>query len=364
MHSPFSRHHSRGELGRLMQQERLSNNSWRHIDGVSALADRHRMDDGTDIYGLSRDGDGHSATDMLMTSAVQNLPVTSASNTFYGSRFYSESTGACHFQSRRSSTRDFWAREEDEDVSDGEVVVSLRQATSRSRHEGAIDSYQDSHFDAEVGYEKRDESRSTLSDKSSLDNFAAQDLAEDVNLPAPPVYPYFNSIRLRTRSWQLQFVHGSTSMMGTEVLPAAWTDNYWPAGDVNSSVVDPNLGHVVHMAQPVQVGNSSSMVPVSENLGIIDFLHHWAYQGRYTHSPRPHTPRLHQVIEQEESVVKEIHHSDLKGNECDFQGLNWQVMETTRTAARRRRHRTYKNYVNCEGSDSLSVSVELHCMKN
>ncbi|KJZ76569.1 hypothetical protein HIM_03905 [Hirsutella minnesotensis 3608] len=106
---------------------------------------------------------------------------------------------------------------------------------------------------------------------------------------------------------------------------------------------------------PVQLSNPNPTILGSENLSLVDFLRDWAHRGSFSSHQRSRPPHLHEVHTQARTAIKDVTYEDLQGDECDFQGLNWTSMETTRADARARRRRTYKNYVNRAGSDALRV---------
>lgn len=107
------------------------------------------------------------------------------------------------------------------------------------------------------------------------------------------------------------------------------------------------------------ISNPNPAMFGSENLGLVDFLRHWAYQARFSSSslaPRLNAPCPEDIRRQAHETPHEIRYDDLLGDRCDMQGLDWDSMNTTRRYARQRRNDTFKNYVNKEGSDRWSVS--------
>jgi hypothetical protein len=98
----------------------------------------------------------------------------------------------------------------------------------------------------------------------------------------------------------------------------------------------------------------------SINLGLFDFLTHWAYQARFSSNssvPRANAPCPEDIRRQADTQVHDVRYDDLYGDCFDMQGLNWESMNTTREHARRERRKTFRNYVNKEGSDKWSVSA-------
>ncbi|KAL3961762.1 hypothetical protein ACCO45_003285 [Purpureocillium lilacinum] len=61
---------------------------------------------------------------------------------------------------------------------------------------------------------------------------------------------------------------------------------------------------------------------------------------------------------QAHAEIKRVIYAGLKGDECDFQGLDWAAMGTTRDAARVARLNSYRNYVNRPGSDRWTLPSE------
>ncbi|KAL7799110.1 hypothetical protein V8C37DRAFT_148175 [Trichoderma ceciliae] len=102
---------------------------------------------------------------------------------------------------------------------------------------------------------------------------------------------------------------------------------------------------------PVHMSNPNPSILGSENYGLIDFLRYWAYGNVSLSDYRLPRPGIHRVLKQATSGVERVFYSDLRGDGCDMQGLDWDSMSTTRFAARQIRRYTYKNYVNKQGSD-------------
>lgn len=96
--------------------------------------------------------------------------------------------------------------------------------------------------------------------------------------------------------------------------------------------------------------NPNSLSP--ENPQLFMFLRRWAH-APYTYP----VPYLYEVAAQEGLPERVISNDDLKGDQCDMQGLNWAAMGISRKHARARRMTTYKNYVNRPRSDDWQVSI-------
>jgi hypothetical protein len=103
----------------------------------------------------------------------------------------------------------------------------------------------------------------------------------------------------------------------------------------------------------------SSIPPIfvrPDNLGLFDFLRYWAHYCNEGPARRSLVPDFRRVHKQSMIELAEVRYSDLNGDRCDFQGLDWTDMGTTRAAARSRRRATYANYVNKQGNDLWKVS--------
>lgn len=104
---------------------------------------------------------------------------------------------------------------------------------------------------------------------------------------------------------------------------------------------------------PVQLSNPNPSLLGSGNLDLSGFLNMWAYSALDSPDldvPRPYLDRVLLHCQHKPRVVQ---CSDLGGDRCDFQGLDWASMGTTRAAARTRRRRQHQNHTNLHGSDSF-----------
>ncbi|RFU78782.1 wd domain containing [Trichoderma arundinaceum] len=116
---------------------------------------------------------------------------------------------------------------------------------------------------------------------------------------------------------------------------------------------------------PVHMSNPNPSILGSENYGLIDFLRFWAYGNVPIAENKLPRPGIHRVLKQATSGVERVFYSDLRGDGCDMQGLDWESMNTTRYAAREVRRYTYKNYVNKQGSDIHQMTeVKLPCTES
>lgn len=96
------------------------------------------------------------------------------------------------------------------------------------------------------------------------------------------------------------------------------------------------------------------------NYGLIDFLKHWAGYIPATYGlgrEGERLPWMRKINDQDKTHLTHVQYADLAGDQCDFQGVDWEDLGVTRREARERRLLTYTNYVNKAGSDRWSVSL-------
>jgi hypothetical protein len=249
-------------------------------------------------------------------------------------------------------------------MSDIEAGVFLDQATPTTQIHGHIDQHLAGavpHDDFDDTSDDGDEDDDDEDHDEDRDLDLAQDPNSNESLTVQPFdpYPNFNG----HPNFPLYFppLYNPVSAMSSGLPPQAWAG---ATHDVVAMLVpDVEVAAAfdgeTDMLPALQPSNPNPTVPGAENLGLVDFLRSWAYQGSFTDSPRSRPPHLGQVVKQANATIKEVSYPDLDGDECDLQGLNWTAMETTRRNARVRRCRTYKNYVNHEGSDLFAVCASL-----
>ncbi|QPH00449.1 hypothetical protein C2857_004052 [Epichloe festucae Fl1] len=296
-----------------------------------------------------------SGAGTLMTDARLNLLGTTLSNHIHGSSF------PFHHQSQFPGSSD---EDDEEEMGDMEGGASLDQVLFTTQQPEAYLGSFASGTTTENDYEESDDSCSELSDAINTSAHQQTDGDEPVAFQSPNPYVNFNGPP--NFPLQVHTLYGAALMVGAEFPAAAWSEGSWPdAGNAGPQGSDPvaeahilGLGDAVDLLPPVQLSNPNPTIPGSENLGLVDFLRNWAHHGGYTHATRSRPPHLHQVLKQAGTDITEVNYSDLDGDHCDFQALNWSNMETTRNAARVRRCRTYKNYVNRPGSDVLTPHLQ------
>jgi hypothetical protein len=124
-----------------------------------------------------------------------------------------------------------------------------------------------------------------------------------------------------------------------------------PAADLGPAAT---WGHIYQFS----VSNPNPTTIGPSNYGLTDFLRHWARQSRIlSNASRGPCPWPARVSSLETSQPASIEYEDLEGDQCDFQGVDWDDIGVTRRGARERRLLTYSNYVNIPGSDRWTVSA-------
>ncbi|KAG9255047.1 WD40-repeat-containing domain protein [Emericellopsis atlantica] len=87
----------------------------------------------------------------------------------------------------------------------------------------------------------------------------------------------------------------------------------------------------------------------SVNMGLGEFLDEWSHPVlAVPEATRPDYPHLLLETSKQLTKIRRVH---LRGDRCDFQGINWSAMGVTRQLARARRARTFQNYTSWPGSD-------------
>ena len=90
------------------------------------------------------------------------------------------------------------------------------------------------------------------------------------------------------------------------------------------------------------------------NMSLMDFLVSWARATSWEQDSRrrPRGPDLQSVLRQRDMENPEpMERSDLQGERCDIQRIDWKDLGVTRFEARQMRRQTYKNYMNLRGSN-------------
>ncbi|KAG5978817.1 hypothetical protein E4U55_005897 [Claviceps digitariae] len=375
MHSPSDpAEQGRCETARPQQEADGLHNQGERAGVVSLFQGQYGQYDDDSTSNVDR-----SVTDLLVTDkGLESQRITSPNN-IHGSSdlFYepvSTQSAACHSRFPGDSDEEEDEEETEEDMSDIEDGAALDQVPLKA-HQPEV--HLGSHLSGSVAEgddddeEKSDDSTSEVSEADAT--ISQQQTTSDDPTPFYHLlHPHLNFNGPPNFPSHLHTIHGAQLVMGTEFPDAAWAEGSSPVtGNIDpqgpNSVAEANtlgLDDAADALPPVQISNPNPAIPGSENLGLVDFLHHWAQQGSYEHALRSRPPHLGQVVKQARTNISEINYSDLTGDFCDFQALNWAAMNTTRSAARVRRYLTYKNYVNRAGSDALTEDAGIPSFEN
>ncbi|KFZ13357.1 hypothetical protein V501_03743 [Pseudogymnoascus sp. VKM F-4519 (FW-2642)] len=140
-----------------------------------------------------------------------------------------------------------------------------------------------------------------------------------------------------------------------------------------SALLEPGgqaLTHISHVSPPVNTSTQSGIAGIFEvmngvdipfnvppanvaqvevshdNMTLSDFLFRWSLTIRSESRKANRGPRLERLREFGTSMPTEIRRTDLRGERCDIQGINWKKLEVKRRDARRMRIASYKNFHN------------------
>ncbi|KAI1178741.1 quinon protein alcohol dehydrogenase-like superfamily [Nemania sp. FL0916] len=113
-------------------------------------------------------------------------------------------------------------------------------------------------------------------------------------------------------------------------------------------VPDPALDELDPHPDFVTNANPGMLMP--DNHNCFNFLRDW--QWRKSHNQ---LRDIRGIPRNEDSMADlerhRITYENLRGDECDMQGINWQHLEVSRTSARKCRAKTFRSYTNIVGSD-------------
>lgn len=99
------------------------------------------------------------------------------------------------------------------------------------------------------------------------------------------------------------------------------------------------------------------------NMSLADFLTSWARASPWEEESRrrPRGPDLQSVLRQREiENLVPMERSDLQGERCDIQRIDWKDLGITRFEARQMRRQTYKNYMNLRGINTPAWHVSTY----
>lgn len=92
--------------------------------------------------------------------------------------------------------------------------------------------------------------------------------------------------------------------------------------------------------------------PERRNLHAVEFLMAWSSDYLRSGVPGPTPQSLGRMLQRDMGTIR---YSDLRGDHCDFQRIDWSLMGVTRNAARQRRLETFENYFNVVGTGDDQV---------
>ncbi|KAI1818432.1 WD40 repeat-like protein [Poronia punctata] len=109
---------------------------------------------------------------------------------------------------------------------------------------------------------------------------------------------------------------------------------------------------------PIFLTNANPGVLAPDNPNSLDSLRFWRYcKGRGQLKNIAGTPR--NELSLNHVVRPRVEYADLKGDEYDFQGINWSLLGVRRSLARQARLQMFQNYTNLAGSDKWGPSRNL-----
>ncbi|KAI0442229.1 WD40 repeat-like protein [Xylaria telfairii] len=109
--------------------------------------------------------------------------------------------------------------------------------------------------------------------------------------------------------------------------------------------------------QPLFLANVNPGILAPDNSNCFDFLRLWRWHKRRHNRLKDIRGTPRNVISVTEVKEPRITYDDLAGDECDLQGINWQHLGVDRSAARKCRAKTFRNYTNIPNSDAWSPSI-------
>lgn len=145
--------------------------------------------------------------------------------------------------------------------------------------------------------------------------------------------------------------------------------------------------HVSHIPPPVNISTQSSIggtfgfmddddmdpgppandIQVEDaenNLGLYEFLFRWSLNLRSESRKANRGPRLERLREIGATMPTEVQRSDLRGEKCDIQGINWKKLEVKRQDARRMRIACYTSYHNLSPPAWLPLMLNRSTIQN
>ncbi|KAK8042314.1 hypothetical protein PG993_006837 [Apiospora rasikravindrae] len=144
-----------------------------------------------------------------------------------------------------------------------------------------------------------------------------------------------------------QYLHGPLPPVNPPHLP--WPPQLppgFPQGFfMGDDMTEEELAEQLH---PIPNSNANPLSLAPENLNFVDFMRIWAENGR---GKLPDIRRLRAQLGDVGLGSTRVEYSQLHGNKCDMQGIDWEDLGVPRRVARERRMMTYRNYTNKSGSE-------------
>lgn len=176
--------------------------------------------------------------------------------------------------------------------------------------------------------------------------------ADDQSPASPPqgTLPAPNTTNASPENVGPQPPQSTTLNIPTNLAPA----NLAPAleQDVDEQgVSDPDEPHPLFLTN----ANPGMLMPINQNS--VSFLQMWRWCKRHNNQLRDIRGIPRNAISLMEPSRLRVTYEDLKGDEYDLQGINWQTLGVTRSAARKCRTKTFRNYTNVPNSDVWDPSM-------
>jgi hypothetical protein len=100
----------------------------------------------------------------------------------------------------------------------------------------------------------------------------------------------------------------------------------------------------------------------SRNHNLVEFLYHWnqLFARNEDSRRRPKGPAIPVLVRHRSEKLAPMYRSDLRGDECDIQHIDWTELGVSRVEARQMRRHTYRNYVSTPQRPVFHVSHPPH----
>ncbi|KAI0391793.1 quinon protein alcohol dehydrogenase-like superfamily [Xylariaceae sp. FL0594] len=118
---------------------------------------------------------------------------------------------------------------------------------------------------------------------------------------------------------------------------------------------DSDMEDDIFHPHPAFLAIPSPTLIAPENYNSVDFLRHWRWVKRVV-GPNVLEGLPRNEFTLADNIPPRVLYKDLKGDECDFQGINWLPLGVTRRMARKCRFATFINYTNHPNTDVLDPS--------